>query len=81
MDADVVIERINALLVEEFELDPDEVRPEANLRDDLELDSLDAIDLVVAIEKEFGLRMDEKQLAFMKTVGDVHAHIRVLAAA
>lgn len=81
MDADVVIERINALLVEEFELEPDEVRPEANLRDDLELDSLDAIDLVVAIEKEFGLRMDEKQLALMKTVGDVHAHIRVLAAA
>ena len=81
MDAEVVIERINALLVEEFELDPDDVRPEASLRDDLELDSLDAIDLVVAIEKEFGLRMDEKKLAFMKTVGDVHAHIRVLAAA
>ena len=81
MDAEAVIERINALLVEEFELEPDEVRPEAHLRDDLELDSLDAIDLVVAIEKEFGLRMDEKKLALMKTVGDVHAHIRTIAAA
>ena len=63
-------------MVDEFELDAGEVTPEATLRDDLQLDSLDGMDLIVALEKEFQVRVDEKELVKMKTVGDVHSYIR-----
>lgn len=76
MQVDAVIERVNQILVEEFELEPDAVVPSANLRDDLQLDSLDGMDLIVALEKEFAFRVDEKELLKLSTVGDVHAFIR-----
>lgn len=79
MIADDIIEKVNRILIEEFELDADEVVPEARLREDLDLDSLDGVDLVVALEKEFGFRVEDKIVAQMKTVGDIHEKIRELA--
>ncbi|MBW2258186.1 MAG: acyl carrier protein, partial [Deltaproteobacteria bacterium] len=52
------------------------VVPEARLREDLDLDSLDGVDMVVALEKAFGLRIDEKAVAETRTVGDIHAYVR-----
>lgn len=76
MDIETVIARVNTILVEEFELDPDEVTPDARLREDLELDSLDGMDLIVALEKELSIRVDEKQLLTLKTVGEVQDFLR-----
>ncbi len=78
MNADDVIARIDRILVEEFELDPEAVHPEASLREDLELDSLDGVDLVVALEKAFGIKVDDQAVQKMKTVGDIHAYVREL---
>ena len=76
MEIEAVISRVNQILVDEFELDVADVVPEASLRDDLQLDSLDGMDLIVALEKEFKVRVDEKELIKMKTVGDVHVYVR-----
>ncbi len=76
MDIQAVIDRVNEILVEEFELDDEAVVPEATLREDLQLDSLDGMDLIVALEKEFEVRVDEKELMKLQTVGDVHGYIR-----
>ena len=76
MQIEAVIERVNQILVDEFELDADEVVPTATLRDDLQLDSLDGMDLIVALEKEFKVRVDEKELIKLRTVGDVHEYLR-----
>lgn len=76
MEIEAVIERVNQILVNEFELEPDSVVPEATLREDLQLDSLDGMDLIVALEKEFSFRVDEKELLKLRTVGDVHGFIR-----
>lgn len=76
MEIEAVISRVNQILVDEFELDAADVVPEASLRDDLQLDSLDGMDLIVALEKEFKVRVDEKELVKMKTVGDVHVYVR-----
>ncbi|MCB9759975.1 MAG: acyl carrier protein [Alphaproteobacteria bacterium] len=76
MTSEDIIRKVDAILVEEFELDPEEVIPDASLREDLDLDSLDGVDLVVALEKTFGFRIDEKLIVEMKTVGDIHQHIR-----
>ncbi len=57
MEKASIIEKINGFLVEEFEVDPEKISPEANLRETLELDSLDYIDLVVVVENNFGFKV------------------------
>ena len=76
MEIEAVIERVNQILIEEFELEPADVVPGAHLRDDLQLDSLDGMDLIVALEKEFAFRVDEKELMKPQTVADMHGFIR-----
>ncbi len=52
-----IIERINKALAEEFELEIDELVPEAVFKDDLDLDSLDAVDMVIVLEQEFEIKI------------------------
>ncbi len=57
MDKEVIIEKINDFLIDEFEVEEEDIHPEANLKDTLELDSLDFVDLVVAVESNFGVKL------------------------
>jgi acyl carrier protein len=57
MSIEEVIEKANLIFVDEFEVDEDELSPEATLRDALDLDSLDYVDLVVAIESCFSVKL------------------------
>ncbi len=76
MTVEEIIQKVDHILVEEFELEADLVVPDAQLREDLDLDSLDGVDLVVALEKTFGVRVADKAVMEMKTVSDIHAYIR-----
>ena len=51
-------DQINAILIEEFELPEESLTPDADLRDDLGLDSLDAIDLARKLEEQRGIQID-----------------------
>jgi len=57
MESSVIIEKVDEFLIEEFEVESDEISPEANLKETLDLDSLDYVDLVVAIEATFGVKL------------------------
>lgn len=57
MNKNEIIEKINEFLIDEFEVDENDIAPEANLKDTLELDSLDFVDLVVAIDESFGIKL------------------------
>ena len=59
MNKEAIIEKINGFLIEVFEVDGDDIQPEANLKDTLGLDSLDYVDLVVSIESNFGVKLVE----------------------
>ena len=59
MNKEEIVERINGFLIEEFEVEGDDIQPEANLKDTLGLDSLDYVDLVVSIESNFGVKLVE----------------------
>ena len=59
MNKEEIVEKINGFLVEEFEVDPDDIEPDSNLKDTLGLDSLDYVDLVVSIESNFGVKLVE----------------------
>lgn len=61
------------VLADEFELNTEQMTPEATLYDDLGLDSLDAVDMVVVLEKTFQIKMnDEETLRSIKTMDDLH---------
>jgi acyl carrier protein len=57
MTKEEIIERTNQFLVDEFEVDASKITPEANLKETLDLDSLDYVDLVVIIESNFGFKV------------------------
>ena len=59
MNKEEIIARINGFLVDEFEVDNDDIEPDANLKNTLGLDSLDYVDLVVSIEANFGVKLVE----------------------
>lgn len=79
-NAETLIADLDRIFVEQFEVAAETVVPEARLREDLELDSLDAADMMIAIEKRFGVRLDDQVARTFKTVGDIHAHVRKLVA-
>lgn len=72
MSDDALRKKVVEVLAEEFELDPAEMGPEATLYDDLGLDSLDAVDMVVVLEKTFGMKLsDEDALRAIRTMDDL----------
>jgi acyl carrier protein len=74
-----VLELVRRVLAAEFEMSGDEVAEDANLADDLDLDSVDAVALAVRLEEETGLALAEEELRSMRTVRDVvgvvHGHL------
>jgi acyl carrier protein len=66
-----ILREIQLMMKELFELDEKKVQPSARLIDDLELDSLDALDLAVKVEETTGLAIDEQKLRELRTVEDV----------
>ncbi|SEF59927.1 acyl carrier protein [Marinobacterium lutimaris] len=66
-----IYERIRNILVELFEVDAAEVKPEANLYQDLDIDSIDAVDLIVELKKITGKRIQPEDFKSVRTVQDV----------
>lgn len=58
MDKSSIISKVNEFLEEEFEVENEDITPDANLKDTLELDSLDYVDLVVSVESNFRVKLD-----------------------
>ena len=70
-----IIDKVNALLVEEFEIAEELLTPEALLKQDLEIDSLDFVDIVVLIDREFGFKPKAEELKTVKTLADFYTYI------
>jgi acyl carrier protein len=71
MTKDEILARVTDILVASFDLDRDQVRPSAHLIDELDLDSIDAIDLVVGLEEETGLKVTEREVKEIRVVQDI----------
>ena len=71
-----VIEAANKALATEFELDENLLTPETSFRDDLGLDSLDAVDMVIVLEKTFQIKIGrDPAIMNIRTVDDMHRYI------
>ena len=72
MTNEEIIEKIRTTLAEEFEIDIELIQPEAPLMETLELDSLDLVDMVVLVEKNFGFNVTGQDFASIKTFQDFY---------
>ena len=75
MTKDLIIEKVNEFLVEEFEVESSKIVPEANMRETLDLDSLDYVDLVVVIESNFGFKVKHEDFATIDTFQSLYEYI------
>jgi acyl carrier protein len=73
MDA---FERVKAIIVEQLGVDPDKVTMEARFREDLEADSLDLVELIMAFEDEFGGEISDDEAQQIKTVGQAVTYLQ-----
>ncbi|MBC7251806.1 MAG: acyl carrier protein [Anaerolineae bacterium] len=70
-----VFERVKKIIVELLGVDPDKVTMEASFRDDLEADSLDLVELIMAFEEEFGGEISDDEAKQITTVGEAVKYI------
>ncbi|MCB1315494.1 MAG: acyl carrier protein [Leptospiraceae bacterium] len=68
-------EKVKSIIVEQLGVDESEVTPEAHFIDDLGADSLDTVELVMALEEEFGIEISDEDAEKIQTVGDVTKYI------
>ncbi len=66
-----IFEKLKAIAVNRIGIDEDKVKPESDIIKDLGLDSLDIVDMLMYVEEEFGVSIDDGDVAEMKTVADV----------
>lgn len=66
-----IFEQVQSALVQLFELSPEEIKPESKLFEELDLDSIDAVDLVVHLQKKIGKKVDPETFKSVRTVQDV----------
>lgn len=70
------LERVRKIIVERLDVDPEEVTPEAGIKEDLGADSLDVVDLIMEFEQEFDLdEIKDEEAEKITTVGDVVEYI------
>lgn len=77
MQKETIIEKVNEFLIDEFELDESQVKPDSLLKDDLDIESLDFVDIAVVIEKEFGFKVVGEEMINVKTLGDLYDYIEM----
>ena len=65
----MILEKVKAILAEQFDVDEDKISVETDLQEDLGADSLDVVDLLMSIEDEFEIEVPDDEIENLKTVG------------
>ncbi|MEO2066244.1 MAG: acyl carrier protein [Desulfurobacteriaceae bacterium] len=69
-------QKVREIVADRLGVDPDEVTPEASFIEDLGADSLDTVELVMALEEEFGIEIPDEDAEKIQTVGDAIEYIQ-----
>ena len=75
----MVLEKVKAILAEQFVVEEDKVTADTDLQEDLGADSLDVVDLLMSIEDEFGVEVPDDEIENIKTVGSLVSYIEANA--
>jgi acyl carrier protein len=68
-------ERVKAFLIDDLEIEEDNIFPEAKLKEDMGIDSLDYVDIVVIVEKNFGFKIKPQEMSSVKTLAQFYDYI------
>ena len=68
-------EKVKAFLIDDLEIDEENIFPEAKLKEDMGIDSLDYVDIVVIVEKNFGFRIQAQEMTNVKTLTQFYDYI------
>ena len=75
MNRNEIEEKVNAFLVDELEIEGEKIKPEARLKEDLGIDSLDFVDIVVIVENLFGFKIKPEEMKSVKTLSQFYDYI------
>ena len=75
MSVENVLERVKNIIVEQLGVEADQVKPEAQFVNDLGADSLDTVELIMALEEEFDIEIPDEKAEKIKTVGEAIDYI------
>ncbi len=75
MSREDVVLRVNDFLIDEFELEEEQLIPDALMKEDLDIESLDFVDIAVIIERDFGLKVTSEQMIKIKKLEDLYNFI------
>jgi len=75
MSREDIVTIVNDFLIDEFELEEYQLIPDAKMKEDLDIESLDFVDIAVIIEKEFGLKVASEQMIKIKKLEDLYNFI------
>lgn len=79
MERDEIIGKVRGVIVEQLNVEEDDVTEDASFVDDLGADSLDIVELVMALEEEFGVSIPDEDAEKIATVGDAVTYIQTNA--
>lgn len=71
----MVLEKVKAILAEQFDVEEDKITADTDLQEDLGADSLDVVDLLMSIEDEFEVEVPDEEIKNIKTVGSLVSYI------
>lgn len=75
MKTDEIYKLVQSYLINDFEVPEEKITPEANLFENLQLDSIDALDMIATLESEYNLKVNEEELKKIRTVQDIVNYI------
>jgi acyl carrier protein len=75
MKREEIIEIVNNFLIEDIETDPANISETASLKNDIGIDSLDFVDLVVIVERNFGFKINPEEMVGVTTLGQFYDYI------
>ena len=70
MNRQEIEKKVREFLIDDLEIDEEKIQPEARLKEDIGIDSLDFVDIVVIVEKKFGFKIKTEDMAKVKTFSD-----------
>ena len=77
MTREEIDEKVKGFMIDELEIEEDQLVPEALLKDDLGIDSLDYVDIVVIVDKIFGFKIKPEEMTGVKTLGQFLSLIHI----
>ena len=75
MSREEIEEKVNAFLIDDLEIEEENIFPEAKLKEDMGIDSLDYVDIVVIVEKNFGFKIKPQEMTTVKTLSQFYDYI------